>query len=1260
VKASVEGECESEMKSNEGPPREGLPSSATTGTRLRRHRRRRLRLSTTARPAKGAPAPLAASAAAAYLLLLATSSLTSNPPLKPEALLVEAFQFQFQFQGTSSFYQRAVSRSGCCYPAGPFIPQEAIRNRANDATTSLASSYLGSADLDVQFGSSNSSGISWGEADEEEEDDYDDNADNDDFAKNSNQNTRKMRRGRIHEARVEELVRESDDEYKEVRRRNKWGAFANVTTKTELQAALRREQAVAERENAIKKVLAESSGVEFTVLLPELRPEDDLGGGLGGSASTADGLYLDEAGKVAIRSGSSQLATAASTSWFAEMDEELADEWRELTMDDSNIRAGGSGATAMSSVSNLSDNDEKQEDDRDSDATARAGGRGGRRLPDDVTESKGTLVVRDALSGVRVGSAGGWTLEVFPGDFVVHRKYGIGRFERTCLRTKTKLSPDEIRARDERRGEILTRELRKRKKVTPEEIQEIRATFGTEEDKDPVSNPQTTVLEITYADAVVHVPVDRAYRLSRYRDGNAVVKPRLSRVRGQAWAKAKQRVEENTVEMAQDVLALYATRETLQRNPFDPAKEAHVKEFEATFLFEPTPDQQKCFEDVENDMVWRQRPMDRLVCGDVGFGKTEVALRAMYRAVANGRQAALLAPTGVLAAQHYKNVVKRMTPFGVTVALLRGGGINKNTKQGRALRQEIATGNAKVVVGTHSLLANDVSFKDLGLLVVDEEQRFGVKQKERLKLICSGVDVLTLSATPIPRTLQMSLSGIRDTSTIRSPPPMRKPTKTYVQDYHLGIVEHAIRTELERGGQCYYVVPRISMLDAAQDRIQSLFPSIRIIQAHGRMQRNGAEENVADFAEGNHDILLATTVIENGVDIPSVNTIIVEGAEIFGMSTLYQLRGRVGRSDQQAYAFFLHRADFTTEQAIMRLRAIGELNELGSGFDVANRDLEIRGAGSLLGTEQSGLAAKVGFDLYMRMLKKSIRKLRGLDLPLVPRTNVLIPTDGTPDTFSIPESYIADPEERQREEGKGRLAESTAALVKLTNDWKDRFGPLPASLQSQLKTMHLHACTRRLGIDLVGVVSNGDSGWDCVLRSPGLRPRHWAMVAPQLPKGALPGSVSVSFPSRLTHNQEEVEIRGGSAMDLKALLMDESLAEERDDEEWDAMDKEELEAMKDISSVVRVKDMDEVDLELYPRIVVRDFGTASGTKSVDKLLKVLLPVAKVVAEIQQKQADEAKVAADLRQKQELLRVRKKQNEALESQRMGMSMYGDLL
>jgi transcription-repair coupling factor (superfamily II helicase) len=1143
------------------------------------------------------------------------------------------------------------------------------------ATALCLASSSSPAGMDVVFGSDSVSGggSNWGVNDDEDDDEEEENDATTISKTTSAGNNNREKARRQHQALVETLLKESDDEFREERKRRLWGKFANVTDSQELQDLLKLEETSIQAENARKAALAAASGISLEMLDPKESSSLD---------SSGNTLLEEDGGNIQISIGSS----TKRNSWFAEMDEDILSEWQALTAGDVKDVSLGGGVDE--------EDDDMDENDTDSNninnnivasdtATTTATGGGGNKM----------VVAREALAGIRVGSAGtGWSLEVFPGDFVVHRKYGIGRFEGTKLRSKTRLSPDEIQARDERRAELLTLALRqlqkqqeaeqqlgksKPRQISPEDIQEIRSKFGTAQDLDPISNPQTAVLEISYADVVVHVPVDRAYRLSRYRAGDAIVKPKLSRVKGMAWAKAKRNVQQNTIQLAQDVLALYATRETTSRPPFDPSFEAAVQEFETTFKFTATPDQIKCFEDVENDMVWRGRPMDRLVCGDVGFGKTEVAIRALYRCVKNGRQAAFLAPTGVLAAQHFKNVVQRMgegTPYNVKIAFLRGG-MGKRTKLGRALRLEIESGQAQLIVGTHALLGNDLKFKDLGLLVVDEEQRFGVKQKERLKLLSHGVDVLTMSATPIPRTLQMSLSGIRDTTPIRSPPPMRKPTITYVQDFSEEIAKKAIEQELARGGQCYYVVPRISMIDEAQEMIQRLFPSVRVIQAHGRMQRNGAEANVAAFAEGNYDVLLATTVIENGVDIPSVNTIIVQNSQAFGMSTLYQLRGRVGRSDKQAYAYFLHREESITEQAVMRLQAIGELNELGSGFDVANRDLEIRGAGSLLGTEQSGMAAKVGFDLYMRMLKKSIRQMRGLDLPLVPRTNVLLATDGSPDTFSIPEDLIPDVFVRRREESAARLAESTVQLVNLTNTWKESYGALPSSLQSQLKTMHLHACTRRLGIDLVGLVENGEEtadgdaeskNMDVVLRSPGLRPRHWATIVSMFPRGIPPPGLNVCFPARFTVTGVDEEIAGGRKIDLKELLTDATLGDDAydvdgnggldDDDDWDAMDQEEIEAMKDIASVVNVRHMDEVDLEQYPRFVIKNVASSSKKQTaqqkralVDRILKSLLPVAKVVYEKQQEQAEQANGAAQLRERQELLKSRKKASKVREPQ-----------
>jgi len=791
------------------------------------------------------------------------------------------------------------------------------------------------------------------------------------------------------------------------------------------------------------------------------------------------------------------------------------------------------------------------------------------------------------------------------------------------------------------------------------------AAFGTSADNDLISRPRATMLEISYQDGLFHVPVEKAHRLSRYKSSDAAgVKPKLSRIRGDnTWLKARGKVTQATLELAQDVLALYATRETLMRPPFDPRKEEDVKRFESTFPYEPTTDQKTCFETIENDMIWRRRPMDRLICGDVGFGKTEVAMRALFRSVANGRQAVLLAPTGVLAAQHYKTIMSRMgpdTPFKVNVGFLRGG-MSTNTKAGKDIRAKIGSGDIQLVVGTHALLSKSVPYNNLGLLVIDEEQRFGVKQKERLKLIASGVDVLTLSATPIPRTLQMSLSGIRDTSAIRSPPPLRMSIISAVERFSESLVAEAISRELNRGGQCFYVVPRISMIKDATKMIQNLFPGIRIAVAHGRMGAGAAEASVEEFAEGNFDLLLATTVIENGVDIPSVNTIIIQDAQNYGMSTLYQLRGRVGRSNLQGYAYFLHDEVNLTEQAVARLQAMAELHQLGSGFDVAARDLEIRGAGSLLGTEQSGMAERVGFDLYMRMLKKSIRQLKALDLPNVPRTNIMLSPhgeggmDSSSSFFTIPATYIPDKTEREKEEGIARITESTTKLVDLTNEWKSRFGPLPSSLKDQIKTLHLHACTRALGIDAIGLLDSCDDGssQDLVLRSPGLRPRHWVTICDSLPNRMAPAGLDAVFPGRFSPTEEEYVILGGlelentrEIMNLRRRSHDEqstkaaalallTTSSSDDEDDWDGFEDEEEESMKDISSAVNIKSLADIDIDQYPRLVIDSFSRSIPEgKRVDALLKILLPVVNIVNAKHEEDKEKATAAVQLRERRE--------------------------
>ena len=602
---------------------------------------------------------------------------------------------------------------------------------------------------------------------------------------------------------------------------------------------------------------------------------------------------------------------------------------------------------------------------------------------------------------------------------MVHQKYGIGKFLR-CLRKPAVLS----------RAEKSRRAMERQRQINNNE--EVRIY--------PVNETQD-VMEVEYGDGILHVPVERSFRLSRYRGGDAIVKPKLSKMRGGQWSRQRDKVEGITEGIAVDVLAAYVRRDKTRRMPYRLDLENGMEGFERNFKWNETTDQLKAIEQVKEDMVWRAKPMDRLVAGDVGFGKTEVAMRALFRSCLNKRQAVLLAPTSVLASQHYKNALGRFEGQGINIALLRGNG----GKKGEEIKQALKDGSVGLVVGTHAILSKGVEFRNLGLVVIDEEQRFGVKQKERLKVISSGVDVLTLSATPIPRTLQMSLSGVRDTTTIRTPPKGRVPVKTTVCKMDYDAIGTAVKNELNRGGQAFVVVPRICMINDALEMLESQVPGIRVCIAHGRMGRGQAEENVGMFAQGGADVLLATTVIENGIDIPSVNTMIVMKADVFGMSTLYQLRGRVGRSNVQAYAILMYdnQANGGVSQAAMlRLKAMEDLQELGSGFDVASRDLEIRGAGSLFGVEQSGMAGKVGFDLYMRMLRKAIKKLGGLRLPFAVNTDLDLGNgEGSimgNNAFGIPKSYIEDEDENSRMVGEARLAEDTDELVRLTSEWKEK------------------------------------------------------------------------------------------------------------------------------------------------------------------------------------------------------------------------------
>ena len=500
------------------------------------------------------------------------------------------------------------------------------------------------------------------------------------------------------------------------------------------------------------------------------------------------------------------------------------------------------------------------------------------------------------------------------GDYVVHRSHGIGKFVKL----------ESLTINDETRDYLV----------------------------------------VQYADGLLRVAADQVGSLSRFRTSGDQA-PSLHKMTGKAWDNTKNKVRKTIKKLAVDLLKLYAARSKQEGYSY-PADMPWQEEMEDSFPYQPTTDQLKAVQDVKRDME-SERPMDRLVCGDVGFGKTEVAIRAIFKAVIAGKQVALLAPTTILTQQHYHTIKERFAPYPINVGLLNRF---RSAEEKRNIQKRLATGELDIVVGTHQLLGKSVEFKDLGLLVIDEEQRFGVNQKEKIKSLKTQVDVLTLSATPIPRTLYMSLSGIREMSLITTPPPSRRPIQTHLAPLNPEIVRSAIRQELDRGGQVFYVVPRVDGIEETTTKLREMVPGGRFAIAHGQMDESELESTMLTFGNNDADILVCTTIIESGLDIPRVNTILIEDAHRFGLSQLYQLRGRVGRAGIQAHAWlFYPKQRELSDAARQRLRAIQEFTQLGSGYQLAMRDMEIRGVGNLLGAEQSGQLDVIGFDLYMEMLE---------------------------------------------------------------------------------------------------------------------------------------------------------------------------------------------------------------------------------------------------------------------------------------------------
>ncbi|TYP50865.1 transcription-repair coupling factor [Thermosediminibacter litoriperuensis] len=555
----------------------------------------------------------------------------------------------------------------------------------------------------------------------------------------------------------------------------------------------------------------------------------------------------------------------------------------------------------------------------------------------------------------------------------------------------------------------------------------------------------------------LYVPTDQVEMLHKYVSPEDRP-PRLNKLGSGEWAKAKARVKESVKEMAKELLELYAARQTMKGFAFSPDT-VWQKEFEDMFPYEETPDQLTVIEEVKRDME-SDKCMDRLLCGDVGYGKTEVAMRAAFKAVMDAKQVAVLVPTTILAEQHYRTFSERFAPFPVRVEVISRF---KSKAEQKAIIKDLKNGAIDIIIGTHRLLQKDVRFKDLGLLVIDEEQRFGVAHKEKIKQLKKNVDVLTLTATPIPRTLHMAMTGIRDMSVIETPPENRYPIQTYVVEYSDSLIRDAIMRELSRGGQVYYVYNRVNTIYEEAKRLSALVPEARIAVAHGQMHENELEEVMMDFYEHKYDVLVCTTIIETGLDIPNVNTLIVISADRFGLSQLYQLRGRVGRSSAQAFAYFTYRKDKTlSEAAEKRLAAIRDFTEFGAGFKIALRDLEIRGAGNILGAEQHGHMMVVGYDLYCKLLAEAVRELRG-----EPEKEEVQPVIDLKLSAYIPDDYIRNTAQKIDIYRRIAAVETLEEAGDLEEEIEDRFGDIPELTRNLLSIARLKVLAKKLKLSSI-------------------------------------------------------------------------------------------------------------------------------------------------------------------------------------------------
>ena len=555
----------------------------------------------------------------------------------------------------------------------------------------------------------------------------------------------------------------------------------------------------------------------------------------------------------------------------------------------------------------------------------------------------------------------------------------------------------------------------------------------------------------------LHIPAEQINLLCRYR-GAGAAKPKLSRMGGSDWEKTKSKVKKEVEKVAYDLLRLYARRQMQEGIAFDPDTSWQL-EMEDAFEYTETPDQMKAINDIKADME-STNPMDRLICGDVGFGKTEVAMRGIFKAVASGKQVAVIVPTTILALQHYQTISERFKPYGINVELLCRF---RTPKEQKETLKNMALGSCDVVVGTHRLLQDGIMFKDLGLLVIDEEHRFGVKHKEKLKQFRENIDIISMSATPIPRTLYMSLSGIKDMSVINTPPKNRLPIRTFVGTYNDNVVKNAIVHELDRDGQVYYLYNRVETIEEFRLKLKELVPNARIVVGHAKLSEKELEEVIVGFANHDYDVLLCTTIIENGLDIPNANTMIIHDADKFGLAQLYQLRGRVGRSERQAYCYCLYKAGKNiTKDALQRLNAIKEFTTLGSGYQIAMRDVEIRGVGNILGTKQHGHMVNVGFDTYCQLLEETVNELKGeavkTKTPAIVDINV---------TAFIPEDWVGSKEQKMVEYKRLADVHNETELNYIVSEWKDRFSKIPEEVDNLIKLVQIRLMATKVGVTLI-------------------------------------------------------------------------------------------------------------------------------------------------------------------------------------------------